>query len=173
MRKKLWEMTLCILYFMTLLYQLKTAEVISFKLELPMGAGAGCRIRAVIDISGNRDKSLDVILNYDSTRLSYTKGTGTDGIEQLYISSRPSDTGVEMILEISGFTGNSFWGRGKIELEFYVRKPCRDASQFINFYNLNMKKEKNHPCRIDNIFRKNYNNLNGQKKEHYLETKNR
>lgn len=102
MRKKLWEMTLCILYFMTLLYQLKTAEVISFKLELPMGAGAGCRVRAVIDISGN-------------------------------------------------------W----------------DASQFINFYNLNMKKEKNHPCRIDNIFRKNYNNLNGQKKEHYLETKNR
>lgn len=158
MRKKLWEMTLCILYFLILFYQLATADMIRFKFELPMGAGALCQVRAVIDIYGNRDKSLDFILNYDSTRLRYVKGTGTDGIEGLYISSGMCGAGEEMVLEISAFTNNSFFGGGKILLDFYVKRPCRDVSQFINFYNVNVKKEEIHPCRIDNVFGKIYNN---------------
>ena len=134
MRKKFWEMTLGILYIVVLFYQLAGTDMIKLNFDFPVGAETGCRVRAVIDLPGNRKSPLDFTLSYDGDRLVYCKAAGREGLKGLYIVSRLSGTG-EMLLEISAFAGNDFWGGGRIILEFYIKKPCRDICEFIKVYN--------------------------------------
>ena len=119
--------------------------------------------QAVIDLPGNRENPLDFTLRYDGGRLVYCKEAKGKGLKGLSVVSGLSETG-EMLLEISALTGNRFWGGGKIILEFYVKKPCRDMYEYLKLCDEKLKKVKNPCCRIDNDFRKNYNDGNGFRK---------
>lgn len=163
MRKKLWEMTLGILYLSIFVYQLASRDTIRLSFDFPVGTGIGCRVQAVIDLPGNRENPLDFTLRYDGGRLVYCKEAKGKGLKGLSVVSGLSETG-EMLLEISALTGNRFGGRGKIILEFYVKKPCRDMYEYLKLCDEKMKKVKNPCCRIDNDFRKNYNDGNGFRK---------
>lgn len=129
MRKKLWEMILGILYLSIFVYQLADTDIIKLNFDFPVGMEAGCRVRAVIELPGNRETPLDFTLSYDSGRLVYCKESGGEGLKGLSVVSRLSQTG-EILLEISALTGNRFWGGGKIILEFYMKRPCKDMHQF-------------------------------------------
>jgi len=65
MRKKLWEMTLGILYLSIFVYQLASRDTIRLSFDFPVGTGIGCRVQAVIDLPGNRENPLDFTLRYD------------------------------------------------------------------------------------------------------------